>query len=75
MTASWGACEASWTPLAICWTSQGFTSVGALLSQFLCLADPDPFNSDDDGASCMRCGYLIESSRERRGLMTCAECG
>jgi hypothetical protein len=35
----------------------------------------DPFDETDDGANCFRCGYLIEPARERRGLMTCAECG
>jgi len=34
----------------------------------------DPFDPKDDGANCYRCGYLIEPARERRGLMTCAEC-
>ncbi|MBR0670435.1 hypothetical protein [Neoroseomonas soli] len=35
----------------------------------------DPFNADDDGANCMRCGYAVEPARERRGLLTCASCG
>ena len=35
----------------------------------------DPFDSDDNGANCLRCGYAIEATRERRGLMTCAACG
>ncbi len=35
----------------------------------------DPFDPDDSGANCYRCGYLIEPARERRGLMTCAGCG
>jgi hypothetical protein len=35
----------------------------------------DPFDADDDRANCLRCGYAIERARERRGLMTCAECG
>lgn len=35
----------------------------------------DPFDADDDGANCMRCGYAIEPQREKRGLMTCAGCG
>ena len=35
----------------------------------------DPFNASDDGANCMRCGYAIEAAREKRGLMTCSECG
>jgi hypothetical protein len=34
----------------------------------------DPF-ADDDGANCIRCGYLVEEAREKRGLMTCAKCG
>lgn len=34
----------------------------------------DPFDADDDGANCLRCGYAIEPARERRGLMTCAVC-
>lgn len=35
----------------------------------------DPFDLDDDGANCMRCGYAIEAAREKRGLLTCAACG
>ena len=35
----------------------------------------DPFNASDDGANCMRCGYAVEPAREKRGLMTCSECG
>ena len=35
----------------------------------------DPFDPDDNGANCLRCGYAIEPARERRGLVTCAECG
>lgn len=35
----------------------------------------DPFDADDDGANCMRCGYAIEPAREKRGLLTCAGCG
>jgi hypothetical protein len=35
----------------------------------------DPFDPDDAGTNCLRCGYLIQPARERRGLMTCAECG
>lgn len=35
----------------------------------------DPFDADDDAANCMRCGYAVEPSRDRRGLMTCAACG
>lgn len=35
----------------------------------------DPFDAADEGANCLRCGYLVEAARERRGLMTCAACG
>lgn len=35
----------------------------------------DPFDASDDRANCMRCGYAIELTREKRGLMTCSECG
>jgi hypothetical protein len=35
----------------------------------------DPFDANDDGANCLRCGYAVEPARERRGLMTCAGCG
>jgi len=35
----------------------------------------DPFAEDDDGANCIRCGYLVERARETRGLITCAKCG
>ena len=35
----------------------------------------DPFAADDDGANCIRCGYLVEQRREKRGLMTCSKCG
>jgi len=35
----------------------------------------DPSDADDDGANCLRCGYAIELAREKRGLMTCADCG
>ena len=35
----------------------------------------DPFNAQDDGANCLRCGYVIEPERDQRGLMTCAACG
>ncbi|MGG5822961.1 hypothetical protein [Falsiroseomonas sp. HW251] len=34
----------------------------------------DPFDPTDDGANRYRCEYLIEPTRERRGLMTCAGC-
>jgi hypothetical protein len=34
----------------------------------------DPFAAEDTGANCLRCGYLVEPARERRGLMTCAQC-
>jgi hypothetical protein len=35
----------------------------------------DPFDPSDDGANCIRCGYVVEPTRERRGVMTCAACG
>ncbi len=35
----------------------------------------DPFADDDSGANCIRCGYLVEPAREKRGLMTCSQCG
>jgi hypothetical protein len=35
----------------------------------------DPFDAHDDGANCLRCGYVVEPAREKRGLMTCAACG
>jgi len=35
----------------------------------------NPFDPDDDGTNCLRCGYVIESAREKRGLLTCAACG
>lgn len=35
----------------------------------------DPFDDADDVANCLRCGYVVEPARERRGLMTCAACG
>jgi hypothetical protein len=35
----------------------------------------DPFDAADEGANCLRCGYLVEKQREARGLMTCAACG
>jgi hypothetical protein len=35
----------------------------------------DPFASDDDRPNCLRCGYLVEKVRDRRGLMTCSKCG
>jgi hypothetical protein len=34
----------------------------------------DPF-ADEDGANCIRCGYLVEPAREKRGLLTCLVCG
>lgn len=34
----------------------------------------DPFATDDNRANCLRCGYLVEKARDRRGLMTCATC-
>jgi hypothetical protein len=35
----------------------------------------NPFDAGDDGANCMRRGYAIAPEREKRGLMTCSECG
>ena len=35
----------------------------------------DPFAEGDEGANCLRCGYLVEPARERRGLLTCSSCG
>jgi hypothetical protein len=35
----------------------------------------DPFDMEDDRANCLRCGYVIEPGRGRRGLMTCPACG
>ena len=35
----------------------------------------DPFDANGEGANCLRCGYLVEPAREKRGLMTCAACG
>jgi hypothetical protein len=35
----------------------------------------DPFAADDDRANCLRCGYLVEQAREKRGLLTCSKCG
>jgi hypothetical protein len=35
----------------------------------------DPFVDDDSGANCLRCGYLVEPARARRGLLTCSSCG
>lgn len=34
----------------------------------------DPFVADDTGTNCIRCGYLVSSARERRGLLTCVQC-
>lgn len=34
----------------------------------------DPFADSDDGANCIRCGYLVERAREARGLWTCSKC-
>ena len=34
----------------------------------------DPFAAADTGANCFRCGYLVETAREQRGLLTCAQC-
>lgn len=35
----------------------------------------NPFAEDEGGANCLRCGYLVEPERERRGWLTCATCG
>jgi hypothetical protein len=35
----------------------------------------DPFATDESGANCFRCGYLVEAAREERGKLTCAACG
>ena len=35
----------------------------------------DPYATEDTGTNCLRCGYLVEPAREKRGLMTCAGCG
>ncbi len=35
----------------------------------------DPFDAGDDRANCLRCGYLVEPARERRGHLTCSGCG
>ena len=35
----------------------------------------DPFTGEDGGANCYRCGYLVEPTRDARGLTTCAKCG
>lgn len=35
----------------------------------------DPFDPQDDGANCLRCGFMVQPARERRGLVTCAACG
>jgi hypothetical protein len=34
----------------------------------------DRLNANHEGANGMRCGYVIELARERRGLLTCATC-
>ncbi len=34
----------------------------------------DPFADGDDGANCIRCGYLVERAQEARGLWTCSKC-
>jgi len=34
----------------------------------------DPFAAGDSGANCIRCGYLVEVAREKRGKTTCATC-
>jgi hypothetical protein len=34
----------------------------------------DPFAAEDTGTNCIRCGYLVEPEREKRGLLTCNQC-
>jgi hypothetical protein len=34
----------------------------------------DPFAADDSGTNCIRCGYLVSPTREKRGLKTCLQC-
>lgn len=34
----------------------------------------DPFDTADEGANCLRCGYAVEPEREARGQLTCAAC-
>ena len=34
----------------------------------------DPFATEDTGTNCIRCGYLVEPEREKRGLLTCHQC-
>ena len=34
----------------------------------------DPFDTADEGANCLRCGYAVEPEREARGLLACAAC-
>lgn len=35
----------------------------------------DPFDDEDTGANCLRCGYRVQDARASRGLLTCAKCG
>ncbi|MDB5413409.1 MAG: hypothetical protein JWR10_1744 [Rubritepida sp.] len=35
----------------------------------------DPFDPNDDGTNCLRCGLLVQPAREKRGMMTCGSCG
>lgn len=48
-------------------------SAGSLIRQ---KARPaaDPFDPDDNRANCLRCGYAVETGRDRRGFMTCEGC-
>lgn len=39
------------------------------------MGSADPFDVQDDGTNCLRCGYRVQEARARRGLMTCANCG
>lgn len=34
----------------------------------------DPFDPEDTGSNCIRCGYLIETAAERTGLIICSQC-
>ena len=34
----------------------------------------DPFDPEDTGSNCIRCGYLIETAAERTGLVICSQC-
>ena len=64
---------------------EGSNSTQAIEGLNLCDAKPrspkmtvrrfaDPFSDGDNGANCVRCGYLVERAREARGLWTCSKC-